>query len=50
MTLAVFLEVKAERQLIPTADRHLPEPPVIQQQIHPNTEMLKESYRRALTE
>jgi len=35
MTLAVFLELKAERQLIPAADRNLSEPPIIPQQIHP---------------
>jgi hypothetical protein len=35
MTLAVFLELKAERQLIAVADRDLSEPSVIPQQVQP---------------
>jgi hypothetical protein len=33
MTLVVFLEIKAEQQLIPMAVRYLSKPPVIPQQI-----------------
>lgn len=36
MALSIFLEMETEGQLIPTADRDLPKPPVISQQIHPS--------------